>query len=170
MLNGQICQLAILLRVCITSYYNSWKGVTPLCTQPHAMTIFKFLNSPFYIDITCEEILLGKVLIKMNSFWGRPIFLGMFPSLWHLLPILLSNLHSPHKFFIWRLRRCLVLLSTLLTFCQVHMTSHIGLIVSIFLVLVWLFPLVNPTMLTTYPSPSRHVLHKICFLHFFKVV
>ncbi len=35
------------------------------------MTImFKLLNGPFYINITCEEVLLGKVLIQMNSFWG----------------------------------------------------------------------------------------------------
>ncbi len=42
--------------------------VTPFCTQPLVMTMFKILNNSFYIDITCEEVLLGKVLIEMNSF------------------------------------------------------------------------------------------------------
>jgi hypothetical protein len=143
--------------------------VTPFCTQPLVMIMFKILNNSFYIDITCEEVLLGKVLIEMNSFWRRLVSRGMFPSLQQSLPIILPNLCSPHGFFIWRVRRCLVLQSVMSTFHQVQMKNCIGLTMSISLIFVWPFSLVNPTMSMTYPSPSHHVLHKVCFLYFFKV-
>ncbi len=48
------------------------------------------------------------------------------------------------------------------------MISHIGLTTSISFVLMWPFPLVNPIVLTTYPSPSHHVLHKNMFPIFFQ--
>ncbi len=60
------------------------------------------------------------------------MFQGMFPSLWWLLPIMLMNPCSRHGFFIWRVRRCLVLPSVVQTFHQGRMTSCIGLIRLIF--------------------------------------
>jgi hypothetical protein len=71
-----------LVETMITFSYNNWENITPLCTQPPMTTMFGLLNSPFYTDITHEEVLPGKVLIWMSSFWGRPMFWGMFPSLW----------------------------------------------------------------------------------------
>ncbi len=168
MLSGQICQLAILLRLCITSGYNSWENATP-CTQPPMTTMFKLLKSPLYIYIICEAVLNGKVLIEINSFWGGPILWGIFPSLWQPLPILLLDPHSWHWFLISRVRRCLVLPNVVLTFCQGQIMSCIDLSTSNSLVLMWLFPLVIPTVSTTCTSMGRHVLQKICFLYFFKV-
>ncbi len=132
--------------------------------------MFKLLNSLLYIDITCEEVLLGKVMIGMNSFWRGPTFQGMFPSLWWLLPVMLMNPYSRHGLFIWKVRRCLILPSVVQMFHQGRMTSCIGLIMSIFLILGWSFLLVNPIVSTIYTSMGCHVLHKICFLYFFKVV
>jgi len=127
-----------------------------------------FKESILY-EIICEKVLLGKVMIKMNSFWKGPIFWGMFPSLWQLLPILFLDPYSWHWIFILRVKRCLVLPSTMLTFHLGQITSRIDLTTSNFLVLIWLFPLVIPTMSTTCKSMGRHVLHKVCFLYFLKV-
>lgn len=169
MLSGQICQLAILLRLCITFGYNSWENATPSCTQPPMTTMFKLLKSPLYIDIVCEAVLNGKVLIKINSFWGRPTFQGIFPSLWQPLPILLMDPHSWHWFFISRVRKCLVLPNVVPTFRQGQVMSCIDLTMSNYLVLVWLFPLVIPIVSTICTSMGCHVLHKVCFLYFLKV-
>jgi hypothetical protein len=37
--------------------------------------MFTILNNSFYIDIICEEVLLGKVMIETNSFFRRAHFL-----------------------------------------------------------------------------------------------
>ncbi len=37
---GQTCQLAILLKLCITSSWSNQENATPLCTHWHAMTMF----------------------------------------------------------------------------------------------------------------------------------
>jgi hypothetical protein len=126
MLNGQICWLAILLRICITFGYNSRESATPPYTQPPTMTMFELLNNPLYIDITCEEVFLGKVLIQMSSFWRWPICRGMFWSLRQPLLIMFVDLYSWHELFIWRVKRCLVLLNIILTFRQEWMTNHKG--------------------------------------------
>ncbi len=155
--------------MCITSSYNKQESAALPCTQPHMTTMFRLLNSPFYIDIICKEVLLGKVIIGMNSFWGGPMFWGMFLILWWPLLIILMNFCFQNNFFIWKVKRCLVLLSVVLNFLQRQMTSCIGLIVSISLIFMWLFPLVNLIVSTTWTSMCCHVLHKICFLYFFKV-
>ncbi len=142
-------QVVILLRLCITFNYNNRENVAPLCTQPLIMITFGLLNSPFYIDITCKEVLLGKVMIEMKSFQEGLIFQGMFPSLQQPLPIILLDFCSPHGLLIWRVKRCLVLPSMVPTFHQVQMTSHKGLTASISLVLVWLFLFVNTSVLMT---------------------
>jgi hypothetical protein len=88
--------------------------------------------------------------------------------LWQPLPILLLDLHSWHQFLILRVRRCLVLPNIVSTFCQRRVTSRIDLTTSNSLVLMWLFPLVIPTMSTICTYMGRHVLHKVCCVYFLK--
>jgi hypothetical protein len=61
-LTSQTCQLAILLRLGITSSCSSQENVAPPCTHWHATTMFGVLNNPHYTNNTCEAIHLVMVL------------------------------------------------------------------------------------------------------------
>jgi hypothetical protein len=55
-LTGQTCQLAILLRLCITFSCSSQENTTPPCTHWHVTTMFGLLNSPHYTNNTHKAI------------------------------------------------------------------------------------------------------------------
>jgi hypothetical protein len=61
-LTSQTCQLAILLRLGITSSCSSQENVAPPCTHWHATTMFGVLNNPHYTNNTCEAVHLVMVL------------------------------------------------------------------------------------------------------------
>lgn len=170
MLSGHICRLAILLKLCITSSYNNKENMAPLCTQPPATTMFKFLNNSFYIDIICEEVLLGKVMMEMNSFFRRAHFLKDVSK----FATTTTNYIFRFLFTTWTFHlegenvfgfaKCSVNFS-LDADDKSHRPNHIKFSHPRVVIFVYQLRSINDLSIG-----GCHVLHIVCFLYFLKVV